>query len=105
LINKQKTVIPTNEQKFGPFHQLLTNIKMLPIDDYTELLLNSEEIDNDYIYHLNIQKYIKKKTNYYLIRFHIGESRDQKHFTYITYEGSVHELKEFLLHIYYDEMI
>lgn len=106
LINKTQFFIPTNGQNFGIFHQLLTNMKMAPADEYIELLLNSEEIDTYTIYTMIIQKF-SFIPNLYSIVFTIGETTNSlyKNIETISYNGSEDEIKEFLLHIYYDEML
>jgi len=100
ILTLKKYEINTNE-KFLKFHLLLDHLHISTEDEYDEMLLTST-IDNYNIFGLLL---IKKKL-YHLI-FNIGywENDLYRQEETIKFECTKEQMREFLLHIYYDRFV
>lgn len=98
IVDQKKYSILTN-QEFGVFKPLIKDLH--PSDEYSEMLLDSLNI-HDTTFHIDIVKIVN-----YHIMFFVGYLEDEyyRNEEIIEVECNLDQLREFLLHIYYDKLV
>ncbi len=110
LINNRVSGIilqPYHEtEDFESFHQLMKSCHISePPNEDDDTDLHPSDIFNDFtVFNFNIYKSGLRYTLFYQLG-HLGLYGDQSSIDVTSFYGTEHELKEFLLHLYYNNLV